>query len=516
MRNYLGIRKLYPKRPFVIVTPRGARVRYGTRVVYADVPTEIYWLYVLWWIYYNAEPEENKKEILNKIKELEETIRKTLGEYSDLYVITRPIRKPGVRKPYIQLRIKWDRFIEYLDRLVAGFINEARKRDHSGVSKLVVDFYSKKIIGDYFLLAKSIGISDLTSHSQRWDFKRLLLRLGETQKTYSLLSRLENATRKLLETRSRDSLHEAQNKIPWDYLVFSHVKAGLSGLKDSLNEDVKVPAMMLHLRRYIETLVRALSYYEGLKRGEHMIEQDFSRYFYKKFYDPKNAKTYLDSKNLKRLGFSSTHAASISKVYSIASEVLHKIPPLPYRSLLEFKLFRETLRWLVETLEEAADINPPGEEHVDPWEALAQERKAAIKAVYLTRHDRGKIIWLLCESLHELFRDHLDHLYTLKGLYLLSNLLPPEKYVKNGYITEMEFIYTIEETTSKLWGINAVKLTLGLNKFQIMKEILARKLGEDRMFLGYAPEYIEKVAFYLLILVLKKVLSDQTCWKLEN
>ena len=366
MKSHFGMRDLYPKRPFIIATPRGARVRYGTRVVYADVPIEIYWLYALWWAYYNSESEENKKEILNKIKELEETIKKTLGDHSDIYVITRPIRKPGVRKPYIQLRIKWDRFIEYLDQLVAELISEARKRNRSGVSKLVVDFYSAKIIGDYFLLAKSIGISDLTSHSQRWDFKRLLLRLGETRKTYSLLSRLENATRKLLETRSRDSLNEVHDEIPWDYLVFSHVKACLSGLKDALNEDVNVPVMMLHLRRYIETLVRALSYYEGLKRGEHITEQDLISYFYKRFYDPKNAKTYMDIKNLKRLGLSSTHADSISKVYSIASEILHKIPPLPYRSLLEFKLFRESLRWLVETLEKAAGINPPGRSTLTP------------------------------------------------------------------------------------------------------------------------------------------------------
>ena len=39
-----------------------------------------------------------------------------------------------------------------------------------------------------------------------------------------------------------------------------------------------------------------------------------------------------------------------------------RYPPLPYRSLLEFKLFRETLRWLVETLEEAAGISSPQEE----------------------------------------------------------------------------------------------------------------------------------------------------------
>lgn len=327
MKSHFGMRDLYPKRPLKIATPRGARVRYGTRVVYADVPIEIYWLYVLWWVYYNSESEENKKEILNKIKELEETIKKTLGDHSDIYVITRPIKKPGVRKPYIQLRIKWDRFIEYLNQLVAELISEARKRDRLGVSKLVVDFYREKIIGDYFLLAKSIGISDLTSHSQRWGFKRLLLWLGETQKTYSLLSRLENATRKLLDSRSRESLYEVQDEIPWDSLVFSHVKASLSGLKDALNEDVNVPAMMLHLRRYIESLVRALSYYEGLRRGEHITKQDLASYFYKKFYDPKNANIHVDIKNLKRLGLSSTHAASISKVYSIASEVLHKIPP---------------------------------------------------------------------------------------------------------------------------------------------------------------------------------------------
>ena len=133
------------------------------------------------------------------------------------------------------------------------------------------------------------------------------------------------------------------------------------------------PVMMLHLRRYIETLVRALSYYEGLRHGERITatERDLSSYFYKKFYNPKNAKVYIDIKNLKRLGLSSTHAASISKVYSIASEILHKIPPLPYRSLLEFKLFRETLRWLVETLEEVAGIGPLKEEPIDPWEGPA-------------------------------------------------------------------------------------------------------------------------------------------------
>ena len=146
----------------------------------------------------------------------------------------------------------------------------------------------------------------------------------------------------------------------------------------------------------------------------------------------------------------------------------------------------------METIEEVAGTIFPKEESIYPWKALAQERKAVIEAVHLTRHNRGKIIWLLYESLHELLRDHP---YTLEALYLLSNLMPSEKYVKNGVHYRMEFIYTIKGTTSKLWGINAVKLTLGLEQLQILKRVLSRSYREYRILFEDAAEYIEKSHF---------------------
>ena len=82
---------------------------------------------------------------------------------------------------------------------------------------------------------------------------------------------------------------------------------------------------------------------------------------------------------------------------------------------------------------------------------------------------------MLCESLHELLRDHL---YSLDSLYLLSNLMPTEKYVKNGYITEEEFIYTIQETASRLGSVNALELTLGLKQLQTLKKALSRRLRD--------------------------------------
>ena len=153
MKSYFGIKELYPKYPVQIVTPPNSKIKFGTRDIYVDVPAEIYKLYELWWEYYNEPLEENKKNLLNEIKSLEENIKESvLKEYSDLYKISRPIEVSWAKRPYIQLRIKWDRFLEYLDNEVAQFINEAKKRDSRGASSLLTKFYNETIIRNYFLL----------------------------------------------------------------------------------------------------------------------------------------------------------------------------------------------------------------------------------------------------------------------------------------------------------------------------------------------------------------------------
>lgn len=67
-RAYFGVGELYPRRPIQIVTPRGASVRYGSRVVYADVPLEVYELYSLWWAYYNEPSSEGRENIRVEIE----------------------------------------------------------------------------------------------------------------------------------------------------------------------------------------------------------------------------------------------------------------------------------------------------------------------------------------------------------------------------------------------------------------------------------------------------------------
>ena len=94
--------------------------------------------------------------------------------------------------------------------------------------------------------------------------------------------------------------------------------------------------------------------------------------------------------------------------------------------------------------------------------------------------------------------------------------MPPEKYVKNGYFTEEEFIYTIQETASELEGINALELTLGLKQLQILKKALSRRLRKNRIFLRDASEYVEKVAFYLVLLMLKEVSVIKHAGNLKN
>jgi hypothetical protein len=68
-------------------------------------------------LYYNTSSEDDRESILVEIGELENNIRRDLGKYSDFYTVTKPIKTPRISKPYIQLRIKWNKFIEYLDHL---------------------------------------------------------------------------------------------------------------------------------------------------------------------------------------------------------------------------------------------------------------------------------------------------------------------------------------------------------------------------------------------------------------
>ncbi len=45
-----------------------------------------------------------------------------------------------------------------------------------------------------------------------------------------------------------------------------------------------------------------------------------------------------------------------------------------------------------------------------------------------------------------------------------------EKYIRNGYITENGFINIIKENSSKLRGINALELNLGLHGLEKLRD----------------------------------------------
>ncbi len=67
--------------------------------------------------------------------------------------------------------------------------------------------------------------------------------------------------------------------------------------------------------------------------------------------------------------------------------MIHKIPSLTFYSVLEFKLFREIIRWLVETIEDTAGIKRVKEEDTNFWQALALEESATKDALKLVRRE---------------------------------------------------------------------------------------------------------------------------------
>jgi hypothetical protein len=86
-------------------------------------------------------------------------------------------------------------------------------------------------------------------------------------------------------------------------------------------------------------------------------------------------------------------------------------------------------------------------------------------------HSRDRITHLSCESLRELSKISFD---VLDALYILSNFMPAEKYLRNGYIIETDYTDIIKEMASKLSGLNSLKLSLGLEYLERLKELLAK------------------------------------------
>lgn len=365
MGKFLGVREYYPEYPVQFQTPPGSRIRFGTRSLYVDVPWLVYLLYVVRWEYHEGERDE--KEALNLVEMIEGYLREELGDYTGIYRIVGPIQANGI-KPYMKLLIKWDRLLEYLEYKAESAVEGAKRaKDKKEAANIIKNVYIKDIIDNFFetlLISGPRRASRLIlKHSlvklegEREKYKKLLAGLGEIDEVRGLVSRLEKALL-ALATNWKGRLAGSQPEYAEVAvsLAVASILMSAGGIKRAVEDNVNVHEAYLYMRRTMESLMRLLRFYENLNKRNYDLSEWLNtlyEYFYNKII---NIGQMLENA-VKQGLMEKKPAEELRLIYSIVSEVIHKIPPLPFYSVLEFKLFKHVLKWYVEVLEAIAGAN---------------------------------------------------------------------------------------------------------------------------------------------------------------
>ncbi|WP_148679014.1 hypothetical protein [Aeropyrum pernix] len=527
MGRYFGFRELYPKYPVQLATRRDSKIRLGTRQLYVDVPFPIYHHYIRWWMYH--EGIGDKQENLDVIQRIKDDLNKELGDrYSSIYSVEGPIER-GTGKPFIRLRIRWDKLIDYLEWRARDWVEDVKRVSVNHVGSIIRDLYVNDIICNYIgllllvnieraldlLLSKTFNMG-LDEEVQR--YRKLLSRLGEIDHIEELVERLRRAIEKIYRSERRRLAGLQKDVVSMDKLIISNLTLNINDIVSAVY-DVNIGYAYLNMRRSIETLVRLLCFYRTLgnrslcpagrrsrRETEIEIEYCFSNendedILFKAFaHSAKNLYGIgisLNIQNLQKLGVEPRHAEDLKRIYSIASEVIHRIPRLPFYSLLEFKVFKHVFRWYVETVESIAGTATVSEEvEHDVWGRLELEQHAVHEAVRIVRDNKRDVI----EAFKEVVRglDERD----LEYLRLAAYLSPSRATLEKGLLLEEEFLEALEKASRQLGSPASLILSLAADRLKTVSIFMGEKLVEKGIIASGDPDYAAKVAFYTLLLAL--------------
>ena len=184
----MSLFELFPKYPLILRTPPKARIRFGTHKICVDVPWQIY-------DFLSFIVEKSINENLTK-EDVRDLWREFVKKYEDITTInnrvlaTVSLRLSENKKYYARLDIRWDSFIEYLEKKAVRMLSGSTGR------ACVVKLY-RKIWDNFFNVRKYIEPPDPTYSPYTLEkFKKLLRRTGDYYYIQNLLDQLEAILKK--------------------------------------------------------------------------------------------------------------------------------------------------------------------------------------------------------------------------------------------------------------------------------------------------------------------------------
>lgn len=321
--------KIFPTYNISLRTPKGSKLKIGSRRLYVDFP---YWVYgsLDKIIKKYSVSGLNKNRFESEFQELTRQKIKTLPNSAQFFNA-----RLGGGLAYdntIILSVIWEKFFYYLDKEA---IQYSSKIINSNDKEEIVNMY-KKLIWNY----EEISKLKISVKEYRWNnnltksYIKTLKFTGDYYKLeglFLLIQEVFNALGKHYEDIFKDSLYTLINRIPSD--IYSAIYS---------IQNIEVITVYFFLRRLIEDA------FDVIKKNKKNIVIPIN----KKMEDLLTNK--ISGENIKDFctGIKLKNTNSISNLYIACNQIVHNEHPVEFNSVIEFKVIINLVKEYINSIAE--------------------------------------------------------------------------------------------------------------------------------------------------------------------
>lgn len=537
----MSLKEIFPTYPLSLRSPRGSRIKFGTRDLYVDFPWQAY--------HFMTFMMDKSNEVDLNAEGVRKEWHKFLQHYKAFLTLDgKPLISVFLRsdkfsgKKLLMMRVKWNLFVEYLEEKVKNFMLEV---GNSG--KNVTEVYREIWVNFFSIRGEMIAPKSTYFPSTREKFKKLLKRTGDYSYLKGVLDQFEDILKQVEEIM--------KNRIASVQLYTTNLIMDIQHLR-ALIDIISIPPAYLLLRSILENFVKFFVYldlgksfdlnfvlsamflyeYEADKKQRRYSLNGFKDKFIRKFskitatlssnktLDTSEVIRKLKEKQVPTVGinrgfleeFSSDYGldrADLKELHSACSEVIHNQPPLPFFSLLEVKFFKHFLEKYVHSLQMMAErlIGKKIEMKRLSLQSLEKDesllRNCLKIADLLSQKYDKEIKSMIKESLLTLQKEKSEIFVspiTLTSLfYLISSSLQ--------HLREYSFIEEdMEDIINRLQPLS-FKVSIWHEVYETlnrMQEIMLPKLERYEIFSSLRILEKRRVVFYLLVWHIPRILEE--------
>ncbi len=383
----MSLKSVFPTYPILLVSLPGSDVKFGTRRVYVDLPWQIYLFYTQALSNLNAgrwKAEDVKEKWLEFLEKNREKIKfrgKPIANVS-LRITS------SAKKPFLQINVNWDLFIDYLEDKSKKLLQEVMK-DGNNILKVYEQIWLNFFLSIGEIRPFTYVPAKIENYKQRENFIKLLRRTKDVDHINSSLEKLQSIV------TSIESFYE--DSLPMLKIYTVNILMNIRVL-DFLVRNGGITAAYVLLRKILESLVKIYIYiwlgkvsknpnlvlaimslygyraYNRTHSFKKFLKEEFKKYMKieeqiakKEQIDGLEFLNKLQEKGMRKPGIGKNflielaneinlNGEELANLYSACSEIIHNQNPLPFYSLLEVKFFKHFLDWFISCIYSIAII----------------------------------------------------------------------------------------------------------------------------------------------------------------